>query len=81
MLENTDSESQMGNGLKPCPWCGGEVCIRESNDIPPAYAVHHNCKPIDYAHTSNFFIRAAWRKTQREAAELWNNRTDIDGGR
>lgn len=62
------------SNLKPCPFCGGDAVMYLSNDNPPAYAVKHYCH--FGADTYQITISTKWKRTPKQAAELWNTRKE-----
>lgn len=54
--------------LRPCPFCGGDVKIRISNDTFPVYGIDHLCD------NNKLSIKLHWYSTPKEAVEAWNIR-------
>lgn len=55
--------------LKKCPFCGEEVAIRLSNDIPPSYGIEHFC-----GQNTRILIKLKWKKNKKEVIDAWNRR-------
>ena len=68
--------------LKPCPFCGENARIVESNDIPePYYRIYHACKDNRYKDMRvQITIKTCWFKYKKDAIKTWNDREDNQNG-
>lgn len=49
--------------LKPCPFCGGEPYVHESDwSEPPTYSVHCGCGSMMHGHTDRAVTVENWNK-------------------
>ena len=61
--------------LKPCPFCGGDAEMQESDDASWVdYRVFHFC--MARANTYKIYIMTNWCSTPEQAAEVWNERSE-----
>ena len=61
----------MTENLKPCPFCGGDATLRK-NEYSDGYYVTCLSK------TCSVLVVTCQRKTEEEAAEIWNRRANND---
>ena len=63
----------MSEELKPCPFCGGEVFISDTNYTSTAFCFYHEIGVKCPVLGGSIHIKA---KTIAEAIEAWNRRAE-----